>query len=1036
VLVATSLRTLERNHGDLWDSARIESDQSIQLKYHGKPLASEQECFWKVRVWDESGRGSGWSEPARWSMGLLSPLDWKARWIGFDEAEPKTKLTGTSWIWFPEGHPEQSAPVAARYFRYRFDIPAGRQIKSAQWLVAADNQFVAFVNGQQVGTGGNFKAATSMEVRERLHPGKNVLAAEVKNVGEAANPAGFLGLLLVEFEQGEPLVVATDQKWQTSAEELAGWEKVDYDESVWLSARNLGPVGMEPWGQISGPEDRRLPARWLRKEFSAVGKVRRAMVYYSGLGLSELYLNGRKVGDEVLSPGLTEYPKRVFYVTHEVTGLVKRGGNSLGVVLGNGRYFAPRSTVPTGTQTYGFPKLLLKLVLEFTDGSTAVVAGDETWKLTTSGPIRANNEYDGETYDARMEMPGWSEVGFDDSQWQPAQLVGGGNGTPTQMRVGSDIAQLGPMFLCANMVAQMIEPIRVTQTIKPVAVTSPKPGAYIFDLGQNMVGWCRLRVAGPRGATVSLRHAETLKPDGTLYLDNIRSARVTDTYTLKGRGTEVYEPRFTYHGFRFVEVTGYPGKPGLTAIEGRVVNDDLASAGEFSCSEPLLNHIYQNIRWGVRGNYRSLPTDCPQRDERQGWLGDRSAEAKGETYLFDTAALYSKWLHDMADAQKETGSVPDVCPSYWPIYSDNVTWPSSTVIIPGALREQYGDLAIIEQHYASAKKWMDHMSGFVTNGIIDRDSYGDWCVPPEDPKLIHSTDPKRKTSKTLLATAYLFHDATWMAQYAKELGKAADSEHFTGLANTLKEAFNRTFFNEQSGQYDNGSQTSCVLPLAFGLVREAQRERVFAHLVNKITGETHGHIGTGLIGGQWLMRVLSDNGRPDLAWEIATQRSYPSWGYMVEKGATTIWELWNGDTADPAMNSGNHVMLVGDLCIWMHEYLAGIRPDPEHPGFKHIIFRPELVRGLQSARATHHSPFGLIASDWVIKGNKFVWDLVVPVNTTATVFVPGEDLEAVKEGRRPAAQAAGLKFVRVEKKRAVFKAAPGTYHFEAPGPVP
>lgn len=1031
ILVASSRKQLDADQGDLWDTGRVESEQSTQLRYAGRRLVSEQQCFWKVRAWDQDGQPSPWSAPALWSMGLLLPTDWKGHWIGLDGIEPRSTLTNTSWIWFPEGHPESSAPIATRYFRRSFVLPPDRVVKSAHWLVTGDNEFTVFANGKMVGTGNNFKSAVALEVAQKLHPGKNFLAAAVRNSGDSPNPAGFVGLLRLEFSRGAPLVLATDESWLTSAEELPGWLKENYDDSTWLRARNLGPVGMQPWGEVTGPEERRLPARWLRKEFPVAKKVRRATAYFSGLGLSELYINGKRAGDEVLSPALSEYPKRVYYVTHDVTGLLKRGTNAVGVVLGNGRLFAPRSKAPTETQSYGFPKLLFQMRIEYADGSTALVRSDESWRLTADGPILANNEYDGEEYDARLEMPGWNEPGFDASKWQPAQLVSSGSGVPPRQRIGSDVAQTGPLFMNADLVAQVIQPIRVTQTLTPRAVTQPTPGVYVFDLGQNMVGWCRLRVSGPRGTVVSLRHAETLKPDGTLYVDNLRGAKVTDTYTLKGKGREVYEPRFTYHGFRYVEVTGYPRKPSLSALEGRVVHDDLESAGGFCCSEQILNRIYTNILWGVRGNYRSIPTDCPQRDERQGWLGDRSAESKGETYLFQTASLYGKWLQDMADAQKDSGSVPDVCPAYWPIYSDNVTWPSSTVLIPAALHDQFGDSAIIASHYESAKKWMDYMAGFVTNGIIARDSYGDWCVPPEDPKLIHSNDPKRKTDKGLIATAYFYADARLMAGYATQLGKSADARRFTELADTLKTAFNERFLNVQDGQYDNGSQTSCVLPLAFGLVPEAQRERIFQHLLAKIENESKGHIGTGLIGGQWLMRVLTENGRPDVAYQIATQRTYPSWGYMLEKGATTIWELWNGDTADPAMNSGNHVMLVGDLGIWLFENLAGIKPDPAQPGFKHLVMRPEPVANLAFVRATHRSPYGLIASEWRKDAKRFQWTVSVPPNTKATIYVPAKSPDEVKEGRRPARRAPGVNFVTMENGRAVFEIGSGHYSFES-----
>ena len=754
---------------------------------------------------------------------------------------------------------------------------------------------------------------------------------------------------------------------------------------------------------------RRLAARWLRKEFTVYRKVKRATAYFSGLGLSELYVNGQKVGNDVLSPGLTGYSNRVFYVTRDVTPLIQAGHNAVGVILGNGRFFSPREKFPYfKVENYGFPKLRLQLEVEYTDGTHEEIVSDSSWKLTTAGPIHANNEYDGEEYDARREMPGWANAGFNDAAWSPVQVVSAPGG---------------------KLAAQMINPIRVTETLKPIAVTEPKPGVFVFDMGQNMVGWCRLAVRGSAGTTITLRHAERLKPDGTLYTDNLRTAKATDVYTTSGKGREIYEPRFTYHGFRYVEVTGFPGKPTLASLAGRVVNDDLATAGEFTCSQPMINKIYQNIVWGVRGNYRSIVTDCPQRDERQGWLGDRSEESKGETYLFDTAALYAKWVQDMADAQKENGSIPDVCPPYWEIYGDDVTWPSSAIIIPGALLNQYADTGLVARHYPVMVKWIDHMSGFITNGIIAKDRWTDWCVPPEEPKLIHSKDPARKTSREILATSYFYHCLKLMAGYATMLNQTADVERFNQLAEQLKTAFNKKIYNSQKGYYGNGSQTACVLPLAFDLVPTAKCKRVINHLVEKITVETKGHVGTGLVGGQWLNRVLTASGRADLAYTFATNTTYPSWGYMVEHGATTVWELWNGDTADPAMNSGNHVMLVGDLIIWLYENLAGIKSDPAQPGFKHIIMQPELVGDLKFVKASHRSPFGVIESEWQRSGKNFDWRIIIPPNSTATVYLPASSVNQITEGGKNLEKVKGVKFLELKGGRAVLEVESGSYHF-------
>jgi alpha-L-rhamnosidase len=1016
ILVASSLDLLAKDMGDQWDSKKVMSGQSIQIPYAGTALESARPYYWKVRVWDRKGKASDWSPAGSWSMGLLRPEEWKGKWIGLDGVDKTYHLTNAQWIWYPEGDPAKGIPFVTRYFRRTIDVPAGRPVKVAMLYATADDSADFYINGVLAYTSKSHRVLSEVDVKGLLRSGKNLLAVVARNadVGIGPNPAGVVGALEIQYDDGGTQHIPTDATWKTTAAEVKGWQTPEFDDAMWVAAKDLGTVGMAPWGKKHGREDMRLPARWLRKEFSSGKAVKRATVFMSGLGLSELYINGKKIGDHVLSPALSEYPVRVFYVTHDVTDALVNGVNALGVILGNGRYFAPRVLEPTTTQTYGYPKLLLQLQIDYADGTSGTIASDESWHLTTDGPIIANNEYDGEEYDATREFPGWSAAGFDEQHWPAAKVVGAPGGA---------------------LHSQMINPIRVVETLKPVAMTEPRPGVFVFDMGQNMVGWCRIHVKGAAGTTVSLRHAETLKPDGELYLDNIRSAKVTDRYTLKGTGGEVYEPRFTYHGFRFVEVTGFPGRPNLSTIEGRVVNDDVETAGTFTCSNPVINNIYKNIVWGVRGNYRSMPTDCPQRDERQGWLGDRSAESRGESYLFDIEALYSKWLQDMADGQRADGSVSDVCPTYWPLFNDNVTWPSSTVIIPAALLEHYADTATIHEHYASMVKWIDHMSGYIKDGVILKDTYGDWCVPPESPEMIHSKDPLRKTAAGILSTTYFYYDLILMQRYATIVGNLGDARRFEALARGLKDGLNRQFYKDSLGYYDNGSQTSCVLPLAFGMVPDGQQDRVFAHLVNKITGEAKGHIATGLVGGQWLNRVLTERGRADLSYRFATNTTYPSWGYMVERGATTIWELWNGDSADPGMNSGNHVMLVGDLVIWLYENVAGIKPDPDMPGFKRIIMQPTPIRDLNLVSATYKSPLGPVESRWNTGAGRFEWDIRVPVNATALVYVPAQNVKDATVGGMSLRKAPGVKFLRMEGASAVCEVESGAYHFSSPMPA-
>ncbi|MGC8667554.1 MAG: family 78 glycoside hydrolase catalytic domain [Chthonomonadales bacterium] len=848
VIVASSLAGLEHLRGDLWDSGLVRSSRSVLIPYSGKPLASRQTCWWRVRVWDAHGSPSPWSAPARWEMGLLAPGDWKAKWIGLERG-------------------------------------------------------------------------------------------------------------------GDP--------------------------------------------------ERRLPARMLRREFILQKPVTRARAYVCGLGLFELYLNGRKVGDHVLDPALSQYDKRVFYVEFDVSRLLKKGANAVGVVLGNGRYYAPRLTVPIATRSFGYPKLLLQIEAQHPDGSRTLVVSDEHWRVTDDGPIRANNEYDGEQYDARKALPGWCRPHFDDSSWQPAQRVEGPSGV---------------------LRSQMAPPIRVVQTLRPVRVKRLTAGSWLVDMGQNMVGWCRISVAGPRGATVTLRHAERLNPDGTLYVANLRSAKATDTYTLAGKPTETWEPRFTYHGFRYVEVSGLPHSERPPSIVGRVVHDALQPAGSFSCGSKLVNRIWRNIRWSFRGNYRSIPTDCPQRDERQGWLGDRSAESRGESYLFDVSTFYSRWLDDIRDAQRADGSIPDVAPTYWTLYNDDVTWPSTFIIIPGMLYDQYGDAAAIRANYAAMKRWVHHMERYLAGDLMPRDSYGDWCVPPEAPNLIHTLDPARLTDGTLIATAYYWYDLKLLARYAKLAGAPSDAQAYEDLAHRIQQAFNQRFFQPVLDRYGNGSQTSTLLPLALGLAPIQNRQRLCAQLVRQIEHKGSPEIGVGLIGCQWLMQTLSRCGHADVAWALANRMQYPSWGHMIRKGATTIWELWNGDTADPAMNSYNHVMLVGDLLTWLYEDVAGIAPDPARPGFRHILMHPRAVMKIGRAWAVHFSPYGRIESRWNVHNGLFRWDVEVPVNATATLWIPAAKNTVVLEGGRPASRAAGVQLLRSEPGVVVVEVRSGRYHFTSRTP--
>jgi alpha-L-rhamnosidase len=747
----------------------------------------------------------------------------------------------------------------------------------------------------------------------------------------------------------------------------------------------------------------RLAARYFRKEFYAAQKPVKATLYMSGLGLYKLHINGQKIGDQELSPTPTDYTKVVKYNTFDVTATLNQGKNALAVTLGNGRFFQPRG------EYYGLPKMIFQLEITYADGRRQTIVSDDSWKVTADGPIRANNEFDGEEYDARMELTDWDKAGFNDSLWLQAECVQAPSG---------------------KLEAQLNRNIKVMEVIRPVSIKKLNKDIYILDMGQNMVGWLSLKVKGNAGQRVKLRFAEALQDDGNLYMANLRGASVTDLYTLKGAGTESWEPVFTYHGFRYVEITGFPEEPTIDHFEGKVVYDEMETTGQFETSNATINQIYKNAYWGIRGNYRGMPTDCPQRDERQGWLGDRAAGSRGESFIFNHHELYAKWLDDIEQAQREDGCIPSVAPAYWKVYTDNMTWPGTYVIIANMLYEQFGNKEPIVKHYDSMKKWINYMRRkHLKDHILVKDRFGDWCMPPESPELIHSKDSTRITDGAVLGTTYYYHILHLLERFANIQGKTDEAEAFAKEALTVKEAYNNKFFNKETAQYSNNTVTANILSLCYGMVPEGYADKVFANIVTKTEGEFKSHVSVGLIGAQWLMRSLSDYGGADLAYTIATNRDYPSWGYMADHNATTIWELWNGNTADPSMNSHNHVMLLGDLIVWYYEYLAGIQNAPGSSGFKQIVMKPYPVAGLDYVTASYHSVRGEIKSAWKKQDAHFLWDITIPANASATVYIPASDKNQVLENGRKAISSEGVQFVKMDSAYAVFEIGSGRYHF-------
>jgi alpha-L-rhamnosidase len=833
LLVASSHVKLDSDRGDRWDTGKVVSDQTIQVPYAGQPLGSGQSCFWKVRVWDQNGKVSDYSEAASWEMGLLSPQDWRAHWIA--------------------------------------------------------------------------------------------------------------------------------QTTDTNS----------------------------------------CPAPLLRRAFTLDGKLKRARAYVCGLGYYELHVNGHKLGDHLLDPGYTRYDKRDLYVTYDVTTALRRGKNALGVMLGNGWFNVQTRAVWNFHQApwRAAPRLLLRLEIEYADGRTDTMVTDSAWK-TSTGPVTFDSIYGGETYDARLEKTGWDTAGYDDSDWSPAQVV--------EAPVG-------------KLVAQAMPPIQADQTLRPQKLTEPKPGVFVFDMGQNCAGFAELRVRGPAGAKVVMKYSERLGKNGLIERAEIQQhvPRMdtnqqfqTDTYILKGKGLEKWHSRFVYHGFQYVEVTGFPGKPTLESLRGVFLHSAVPVAGEFACSNPLLNKIWRAGRWSYLSNLQGIPTDCPHR-EKNGWTGDAHLAAEQGLFNYAPAAVYTKWMNDLGDEQRPTGELPGIVPTSGWGYSwgNGPAWDSAFLLIPFYLYEYCGDTRVLRDHYNGLKLYVDYLTSKANDGIVSI-GLNDWAPF------------KTKTPADITSTAYYYRDAQIVALAAKLSGNEADAQKYADLAAGIKKAFNDKFYHPATGLYGNGSQTSLSCALYQGLVEPENQPVVLSNLVATVE-QQHDHIDTGILGAKYLLNTLTENGRADVAYRIASQKDLPSWGWWIEQGATTLWEEWNGTA------SRNHIMY-GDISAWFYKALAGLNPDAAAPGFKHIIVKPNVVGELTSARASYDSVRGRIVSDWKVVSGKFLLTVTIPANTTATVWLPTTALEKITEGGRPAIKAVGVNAFAVENGRIRLEVASGTYHFAMP----
>jgi len=1086
---------------DLWESGKVAGADTVDVLYAGQPLTSGEQCFWQVRVYDGSNNVSAWSAPAQWSMGLLDATDWTAQWIGYDAAYTLTpqqasnkalfNTSNLNWICFPTA--QAQAGIEQSLLRKQVVLPAGQTITNAVMALYADNFCNVFVNGQQMTNSAmRWEATAQINVTSWLHAGTNVLALGATN-SDVQDAANVIGRLVVQFASGSVSNIAVDGTWKAAQTAPANWPQTNFDDSAWTTAKSNSGT---PWGTPALNDIARVPAPYLRKTFVAPQTITNATVYVTALGAYELRLNGQKVGNDVLTPGWTQFTKRVYYQTYDVTGMVQAGSNTLGAILGDGWYASVLANKGQRCNYGGTPRFMAQLVLNFSGGGTQTIVTDPSWKASY-GPIQFGDLLIGSGYDARLEMPGWDTTNFNDSAWSPvatglsAAAVGYSNVTvivtalvannqlhftANNATMGGDPAygivktlqitlQLGgtnqtlafaesstvniggtgqtltiiqalygnsasfPGVGGLQVQAAVTEPSRCLATLAATNLTVPKPGCYTFDLGQNMVGWVRLNISGNAGDRITVRHGEMLNPDGSIYTANLRGANATDFYIFGANGTVVYEPRFTFHGFRYVEVRGLSAPPALNAVTGIVVHSDMARTGAFACSSPLVNQLFSNIIWGQRGNYLEVPTDCPQRDERLGWTGDTEFFVPTAAYNFDVQSYFRRHLVTLCEDSQETdGAYADVAPDMG-AGSGGAAWGDAGWICPYNMYRAYGDTNVIADHYASFQRYGQFFGSHASNFLVASltGDFGDWV------------NLGGGASESVIDTAYYAYYAQAMSEMAGAIGKSADAATYAALHAGIVAAFTN-FFNADGSFKDGSSQTGYALAFTLNLVPAGLSAQVAQQFANSIA-QFDNHLATGFIGTPRLLPALHAAGRDDLAFQVLLQQTYPSWLYQVNLGATTMWERWDGwmpgaGFESTTMNSFNHYAF-GSVGQYLYSVVGGI--NPASPGYKTILIQPVTGAGLTWANTTYQSTRGLISTAWTNAGGAFHLSVVIPPNTTAQIYVPTTNAGAITESGLPAASSPGVTYAGFSNGCAIYAVGSGRYVWSSavlPPPLP